>query len=174
MKSIERHGRGICAALAAGALVLVALALAAAEWWGASACYLCVFQRVLFLALILPLVLAAAGWRCRLVAGVALTLALLLALGVIATAGYQSWLQWFPSVELSCGSGSQNPVERLVEWLTQWSQTLFMATGFCEDDRLKLFGLSLANWSLLAGIAYAALSALLLRAVVMVRKPACV
>lgn len=163
MEFIKRHGRGLCAALALSALGLVAAALALAEWWGASACYLCVFQRILCLGLFLTLGSAAALWPRRMLRQSALLLALLFALVLVATAGYQSWLQWFPALEISCGSGTQNPIERLVEWLTPLSPTLFMALGFCEDDELRLLGLSLATWALLAGIAYLTATVALLR-----------
>jgi disulfide bond formation protein DsbB len=57
-------------------------------------------------------------------------------------------------------------IERLVEWLGMQWPSLFMATGFCDDNALLLFGLSLANGALImfAGILAAALWMLYTRA----------
>jgi len=155
--------RALTLILALGALAVVGLALLLSSRWGVNACYLCVFQRLLFLILAAALLVASAGWRGRGLPRLALALAALVALGGMAVAGYQSGLQWLPSLELSCGAGQQNLIERIVEWLTPWSPTLFMANGFCEDDDFRLLGLSFANASFLAYGAYLAVSLALLR-----------
>jgi protein dithiol:quinone oxidoreductase len=46
-------------------------------------------------------------------------------------------------------AGTPGLLERWVEWLGQQAPTLFMATGFCEDEGLSILGLSLANWALI-------------------------
>lgn len=95
------------------------------------------------------------GWTRR-AAGMGFVAA---ALGGMATAGYQSWLQWQPPGSVTCAGSQPGLIERFIEWLGQLQPELFLATGFCEDKDLTILGLSLAN---LAFIAYAALGALAL------------
>jgi disulfide bond formation protein DsbB len=84
----------------------------------------------------------------------------------VATAGYQSWLQLQPPDAVTCIGGEMGLIERLVEWLGMQWPSLFMATGFCDDKSLLLFGLSLANGALIlfAGMLAAALWMLYTRA----------
>ncbi len=148
-----RHGRALSLFMAAGSLLLVLLAVLMTQLWNLNACYLCMFQRLLYLGIMLALLLAFWRWPDRRTLPLMLVIALLVSLWGVGVAGYQSWLQWFPQMQLSCGTGSQNFMEKTVEWLGQLSPTMFMATGFCEDDDFKIFWLSLANWSALSYLA---------------------
>lgn len=131
-------------------LIAIGLAIASVvltEWLHLEPCYLCIFQRLLMfvlgaLALLTALALgtAAGRWLGATVA--------LIGSGGIATAAYQTWLQWQPPGSATCLSADPGLIERLVEWLGQLSPSLFLATGFCEDAGLWIFHLSLANWSL--------------------------
>lgn len=155
--------RRIAALVAAAcALLLVAAAVALTEWLQLNPCPLCIFQRVLDLALA-ALLFAAAALIASRAARWALATALLVASGGIAVAAYQSWIQISPP-QLSCGPAAQGPIEQLVAWLGEQVPLLFLATGSCESTELSILGLSLANWSLVAYVAFAALIALLLRA----------
>jgi disulfide bond formation protein DsbB len=71
----------------------------------------------------------------------------------IGTASYQSWLQLQPVGSVACIGSELGPIERLVEWLGQQLPSLFLATGFCDDAALVIFGLSLVHWALLAFVA---------------------
>ena len=149
-KLFGQHGRALTLLMAFCSLLLVILSVILTQVWMLNACYLCMFQRFLFLVITpLPL-LAWWRWRDRCTPVVLLLLVALVALGGMGVAGYQSWLQWFPELNLSCGAGNQNLMEQTVEWLGRLSPTMFMATGMCEDDNFKIFALSLANWSLLS------------------------
>lgn len=137
-------------ALASAVLVAGSLLLTAAL--DLQPCYLCIFQRLLFMILVvvgLAAVFSASTGLRRAVGVLGLPIALLGA----GTAAYQSWLQRQPVDTVSCLSGEPGLIERLVEWLGQFSPGLFLATGFCEDDGLVILGLTLANWSLLAFLA---------------------
>ena len=68
----------------------------------------------------------------------------------VGVATYQSWLQAQPPGAISCVGGQPGLIERLVEWLGQQVPSLFLATGFCEEAELVIFGLSLANWALVS------------------------
>jgi disulfide bond formation protein DsbB len=135
---------GAAAALAAASVVLTL-------WLHLQPCHLCIFQRLLFMLLgVLSLLVALfTGLARRVGAGV---VALVAAAGA-ATAGYQSWLQLQPAGSVACVGGELGPIERLVEWLGQLLPSLFLATGFCDDEALVIFGLSLVNWALLAFVA---------------------
>ncbi|MDR2506392.1 MAG: disulfide bond formation protein B [Candidatus Accumulibacter sp.] len=114
-------------------------------------CYLCNFQRFLYLKMAFF-----AAWGVlfpglyRLWGGlVALT-----ALSGAAAALYQSWMQFAPDPALECGVGDPTLVERIVDWLgIQWP-SLFMVTGSCSEKDWIFLGLSLANWSFLIFISF--------------------
>lgn len=130
-------------ALAAGASIVLT------AWLDLQPCHLCIFQRLLFM-LLAVLAGMAALTRARAVALGAGGLFVSIALGGMAVAAYQSWLQWQPAGSATCASGQPGLIERLVEWLGQLQPELFLATGFCEDKSLTLLGLSLANLAFLA------------------------
>jgi len=122
-------------------------------------CHLCIFQRLLFMLIAAFAGLAALGGGAQRF-GYAVS-----GLSVVggATAGYQSWLQAQPADDLlSCGGGDPGLIERMVNELGQAVPSLFMATGFCEDEELVIFGLSLANWAFVAYAGMAMLSLWLL------------
>lgn len=158
-----RRFRLLVAATGGASLLLVAVATALTHLLELKPCPLCILQRVIDIALgALLLGVAAAGASARFVRA-ALALALALASGGIAVAAYQSWLQWSPP-QLSCGPAGQGPIELFVAWLGERVPWLFLATGACESTELSILGLSLANWSFVAYMTFAAVIALLLRA----------
>jgi disulfide bond formation protein DsbB len=75
----------------------------------------------------------------------------LLGFGVAA---YQTWMQAYPELAPACSFTDPNAIERLVDWLGTELPSMFLATGFCTSRDWELFGLSMANWSVLvfAGI----------------------
>ncbi len=150
------RGRALTLVMAAGSLLLVVLSAIMTQLWNLNGCYLCMFQRLLFLGIMLALLVTCWRWPHRGTTLVMLAIALLIALWGAGVAVYQSWLQWFPQLELSCGAGSQNFMDATVEWLGRLWPTLFMATGLCEDDTFKILWLSLANWSALSFLAISA------------------
>lgn len=116
-------------------------------------CYLCNFQRFLYLILAFFGLCGAVFARPqRLWSG----LIGLTALGGVATAAQQSWMQYAPQLATECGFGEPTPIERIVDWLSfQWP-SMFMVTGFCTAKDWVFLGLSLANWS---GVCFALLFA---------------
>jgi disulfide bond formation protein DsbB len=121
-------------------------------------CYLCVFQRAMYL-LLGALAVAAGLARGR---GLALALGTLFILGAASgagTAAYQVWLQAQPGAEFMCAGGDPNMIELLVDWLERQAPALFRVSGICASKELVILGVSLAGWSwagfvasLLAGI----------------------
>jgi disulfide bond formation protein DsbB len=134
--------------------------------WRCSKCYhlapcpLCIFQRLLYLAIgalgLLGFVLPA---------GRLLWVALIGGLGLLGTgvAAYQTWMQAYPHLAPECSYTDPNIIERLVDWLGMEWPSLFLATGFCTSRDWELFGLSMANWSVLIFIGIVAYAALFLR-----------
>ncbi len=118
------------------------------EWLRLDPCHLCIFQRLLMLAfgvLALGAAVLERSRRGRLALG---ALALCVAIAGVLVAAYQSWIQLQPAGSVTCVSNKPGLIEILVEWLGQQLPTLFLATGFCEDEGLRILGLTLANWSL--------------------------
>lgn len=135
--------------LAIGAIALAAATVLLSDWFHLDPCYLCVFQRVL-LFVMGGLALGAAIFGTQRLAGCLFGLAApFVAFFAIGIASYQSWLQMQPPGSITCVGGNPGSIELVVEWLGQRMPSLFLATGFCEDDGMILFGLSLANWAVL-------------------------
>jgi len=139
------------ASLALGVFGLVAIGMELQHLLRLSPCPLCIFQRLLYL-LIGGLALGGVLWPvlrplwCGLIGA--------LAAGGVAVAGYQTWMQAYPHLAPECSFVDPNAIERLVDWLGMEWPSLFLATGFCTSREWEMFGLSMANWSLLifAGI----------------------
>ena len=136
------------------AIGLIAMSLAASSfvltaWLDLHPCYLCIFQRLLFMLLAVFGLLAATGFGEKLWGGLVILLA-----GVgTATAGYQTWLQLQPPGSASCAGSNPNLIEQLVYFLSDNIPSLFEVSGLCADEELVILGLSLANWALVSFLA---------------------
>lgn len=152
--------RGGFILMALSSIGLVVAGLVIGEVYRLHPCPLCIFQRLLYL-LVAFFALGGAllpGWP-RLWGG----LAGLAAGGGLATALYQSWLQFAPEASNECGFGEPTLIEQLVDWLGMQWPDMFMATGFCSDKDWVFLGLSMANWSVFCFAAYLAAAVLLAR-----------
>lgn len=131
---------------------LVAGGLILGELLRLNPCPLCIFQRLMYL-LFAFFALSGAVWPgWRRVWG---SLAGLTALGGMATAAYQSWLQLAQEASNECGFGEPSLIEQLVDWLGMQWPAMFMATGFCSSKEWVFLGLSMANWSVLCFAGFA-------------------
>jgi disulfide bond formation protein DsbB len=145
------------ATLGLGCLGLVAVGMELQTLLRLAPCPLCVFQRLLYIVIGLIGLLGFAWPAGRLLWSV---LAGSLGLFGFGVAAYQSWMQAYPHLAPECSFTDPNAIERLVDWLGMEWPSMFLATGFCTSRDWELFGLSMANWSVLffAGIVgYAAL-----------------
>lgn len=133
--------------LGLGGIGVAMLSLLLTTWLHLDPCHFCIAQRALFLALGLTALIAMLGtthaWG-RVVGALSGVIALMGA----SIAAYQSWLQMQPPGSISCMATEPGLIERMVEWLGERWPSFFLATGFCDDPGLTLFGLSLANWAL--------------------------
>lgn len=139
------------ATLSLGCFGLVAVGMELQNLLRLAPCPMCIFQRVLYLAIgglaLLGFLLPVARMAWAGLIG-------LLALLGVGVAAYQTWMQAFPALVTECGYAEPNLMERLVDWLGMQWPSMFLATGFCASRDWEFLGLSMANWSLLifAGI----------------------
>lgn len=133
-------------AVGLGALSTAIGSILLTVWLDLHPCYLCIFQRLLFMLIGVLGLLAATGFGEKVWGG----LLLLLSTVGVGTAGYQTWLQLQPPGAASCVGGKPNLIEQLVYTLSDNIPSLFEVTGLCEEEELVILGLSLANWALLA------------------------
>jgi len=112
-----------------------------------AACPLCILQRMLFL-LVGLIGLVGAGLAGKPL-GARLTAALLtVTAGTgVYIAAYQSWLQQHPEGP-SC-TASSPWWENFVYWAGQQAPDFFLSSGMCSDPGFVLFGLTIANYSLI-------------------------
>lgn len=142
--------------MAAASCGLLASGLALGDYLRLAPCYLCNFQRFLYITIALLAACACATNRWPRTWGL---LAGLTALWGIATAVEQSWMQYAPDQVTECGMSDPTLVETIVNWLSMKWPAMFMVTGFCTEKDWTFIGLTLANWSVfcflvLAGIAF--------------------
>ncbi|MBL8374927.1 disulfide bond formation protein B [Accumulibacter sp.] len=147
-----------------GLLALAAIGLTLAGWWigewmKLQPCPLCIFQRLLYLLIAF---LALAGMLMPAWSRLWALLLGLTAAGGLATAAYQSWLQYLPDASMECGLGDPTLIERIVDWFGLRWPALFMATGFCTSKDWLFLGLSMAVWSALCFLAFLVAAGVLL------------
>ena len=145
--------------LATTSLALLGSGLLMGELLRLHPCYLCNFQRLLYMALAFFALCGALipGWRrfwCVLVG--------LAAGGGAVTALQQSWMQYAPQQATECGFGDPTLVEQIINWLSPQWPSMFMVTGFCTNKDWDFLGLSLANWSAVCFLVLFAISVWLL------------
>ena len=120
-------------------------------------CHLCILLRLIYLVYGVWALfgLAVPGWRRFWSFCLAVT-----AVGGIAAAAEQSWMEYAPHLVTECGFGDPTLSEQLVNWLGMKWPSMFMVTGFCTQQDWHFLGLSLANWSVLffLGLLVAALA----------------
>ena len=126
---------------------------------GLEPCPMCIVQRyALLLVAVVSGITAFANKRVLLLTGSAVTL-LLAGFGAFVAAR-QSWLQWYPPEEASCGRDFYGMIETFP--LQRVIPMIFKGSGDCTKIDWTFLGLSIANWSFLSfgGIALVMLALL--------------
>ena len=114
---------------------------------GQDPCPLCLVQRAFYYGVLVVFAVAAMHQPGRTGKAIYCGLAAFLALGGLAIAGRQVWLQHLPASQVpACGPDlffmMQNfPLSRTLE-------KLFMGSGQCAEVTWRFLGLSIAEWSL--------------------------
>ena len=144
--------RRVLALIAVACIALLAFGLYLQHVVGLEPCPMCIVQRyALMLVAIFSGLTAFANKKAWLLTGSAVTL---LAAGFGAfVAARQSWLQWYPPEEASCGRDFYGMIEMFP--LQRVIPMIFKGSGDCTKIDWTFLGLSIANWSFLcfAGIA---------------------
>jgi disulfide bond formation protein DsbB len=147
MKNLLKQPRLPFALALAVSISLVGGGVLLAQLLRLAACPLCVIQRMLYLLLALAAgfgLLLATRPMARMLAALLMTASAASGAGVAA---YQVWIQRFAPTT-TCAA--EMPWwEAFVEWAGRVVPMLFQPNGQCSDPAWKLFGLSIAEWSLL-------------------------
>ena len=149
---LNTHPRRVFAAIAAACVAMLAFGLYLQHGVGLEPCPMCIVQRY---ALILVAVLAALaavfkGRGAHIGLGV---LALLMAGFGGFVAARQSFLQWYPPQEASCGRDLYGMIETFP--LKRAIPMIFKGSGDCTKIDWTFLGLSIANWSFVCFVAIA-------------------
>lgn len=144
--------RRVLAAVALACVAMLAFGLYLQHVVGLEPCPMCIVQRY---ALILVAIVAAVAAAIRGRAGhlVGSGLVVLLAGFGAFVAARQSWLQWNPPEIASCGRDFYGMIETFP--LKRAIPMIFRGSGDCSQIDWTFLGLSIANWSFLAFVAFA-------------------
>jgi disulfide bond formation protein DsbB len=141
---LDAAPRRVLLALCVTCIALLGFGLYLQHVVGLNPCPMCIVQRyALLLVAIIAGLTALPGRRAWHVAGV--SLALLSALGGAFVAARQSWLQWYPPQEASCGRDLYGMIETFP--LKRAIPMIFKGSGDCTAVDWTFLGGSLANWS---------------------------
>ena len=135
--------------VAAGAFGLLGAGLVIGVIEKLNPCPLCIFQRVLYIVVgFAALAAALAGNNFQKTRLIAAWAGIAACAGGLATAIYQTYMQAFPGAIAECSFTEPNLIERLVFWLGEYWEFMFLATGLCGARDWTFLGLSMANWSI--------------------------
>ena len=130
---------------------------------GLEPCPMCIVQRYALILVAVVAGLTALTQRNTLLLAGSGFMALLSALGAFVAAR-QSFLQWFPPPEASCGRDLYGMIETFP--LKRVIPLIFKGSGDCTKIDWTFLGLSIANWSFICFTAIALLGLLLVLRVV--------
>ncbi len=134
----------LLAAVCAG---LLAFGLYLQHFRGLEPCPMCIMQRYAFVAVGLLALLAGLHGPGRTGQRIYAAVLALVALTGAGIAARQSWMQLYPPEIPECGPGLEFMLESFP--LADALPMIFRGAGDCLDVGWSLFGLSIANWSLL-------------------------
>ena len=161
-KFLDRPRRAL-ALVCAACIAMLLFGLYLQHVVGLEPCPMCIVQRyALILVAVVAGLTALAHRNTLLVAGSGF-MVLLSALGAFVAAR-QSFLQWFPPPEASCGRDLYGMIETFP--LKRVIPLIFKGSGDCTKIDWTFLGLSIANWSFICFTAIALLGLLLVLRVV--------
>ena len=143
----DRRPRAVLAALAVLCISLLAFGMYLQHVVGLEPCPMCIVQRYAMVLVALVALVGAALPSQRVAAGLA-------AVGVVLMAGFgafvaarQSFLQWYPPPEASCGRDFYGMIETFP--LQRVVPMIFKGSGDCSAIDWTFLTLTIANWSFL-------------------------
>ena len=144
---LDRRPRAVLAALAVLCISLLAFGMYLQHVVGLEPCPMCIVQRYAMVLVALVALVGAALPSQRVAAGLA-------AVGVVLMAGFgafvaarQSFLQWYPPPEASCGCDFYGMIETFP--LQRVVPMIFKGSGDCAAIDWTFLTLTIANWSFL-------------------------
>jgi protein dithiol:quinone oxidoreductase len=158
LRYLDAMPRHLLALIAAVGVGMLAFGLYLQHGVGLEPCPMCIVQRyALIVVVLIAGITAVTRGRAR-TAGSAL---MVLASGFGAfVAARQSWLQWFPPEEASCGRDFYGMIETFP--LQRVIPMIFKGSGDCTKIDWTFLGLSIANWSFLCFVGIALAGVLLI------------
>ena len=155
---LDQQPRRLLALVCAVCIAMLAFGLYLQHVVGLEPCPMCIVQRyALVLVAVLAGVTAFAHRKGLLVAGAAL-MALISGLGAFVAAR-QSFLQWYPPEEASCGRDLYGMIETFP--LKRVVPMIFKGSGDCTKIDWTFLGGSIANWSFVCFVGIALIGLLL-------------
>ena len=146
--------RRLLVLICATCIVMLAFGLYLQHVVGLEPCPMCIVQRyALVLVAVLAGITAFAHRKGLLIAGAGL-MALISSLGAFVAAR-QSFLQWYPPQEASCGRDLYGMIETFP--LKRAIPMIFKGSGDCTKIDWTFLGLSIANWSFVSFVGIALL-----------------
>ena len=125
---------------------------------GIEPCPMCIVQRYALIGVALMAGLAACSGKRYVHVGAAALMLLSAGFGAYVAAR-QSWLQWYPPEVVNCGRDFYGMIETFP--LQRVIPMIFKGSGDCSKIDWIFLGGSIANWSFLLFVAFAALALLL-------------
>jgi len=151
--------RRLLALICAACIAMLAFGLYLQHVVGLEPCPMCIVQRyALILVAVVAGITAFASCRGLLVTGFGV-MVLVAGLGAFVAAR-QSFLQWYPPQEASCGRDLYGMIETFP--LKRVIPMIFKGSGDCTKIDWTFLGLSIANWSYLAFVGIALVGLLLI------------
>ena len=159
LKYFDAMPRRILALTAAVCVAMLAFGLYLQHVVGLEPCPMCIVQRyTLVLVAVFAGLTAIGKSKGVLIGGAALTL-ITAGFGAFVAAR-QSFLQWFPPVEASCGRDLYGMIETFP--LKRVIPMIFKGSGDCTKIDWTFLGGSIANWSFLSFVGVAVVMGLLM------------
>jgi len=152
-----RQARPVLALMGLGCVALLAFGLYLQHVVGLEPCPMCIVQRYAMVLIALVAGLTAA-FKPRVVHTVGLCLVIPLALFGAFVAARQSWLQWYPPQEVTCGRDFYGMIETFP--LKRALPMIFRGGGDCSQIDWTFLGGSIANWSFVCFVGIAVLAML--------------
>ena len=151
--------RGALALVCAACIAMLLFGLYLQHVVGLEPCPMCIVQRYALILVAVVAGLTALAYRNTLLLAGSGFMVLLSALGAFVAAR-QSFLQWFPPPEASCGRDFYGMIETFP--LKRVIPLIFKGSGDCTKIDWTFLGLSIANWSFVCFTAIALLGVLLI------------
>ena len=157
LKFLDQPRRAL-ALVSAACIAMLLFGLYLQHVVGLEPCPMCIVQRYALILVAVVAGLTALAYRNTLLLAGSGFMVLLSALGAFVAAR-QSFLQWFPPPEASCGRDLYGMIETFP--LKRVIPLIFKGSGDCTKIDWTFLGLSIANWSFVCFTAIALLGVLL-------------